>query len=62
MTEALVEEPDLVFRHLYAQYLDMGFPPQEAEILADLPLDWHYVKGKLIERGCTIDEAFKILT
>jgi hypothetical protein len=58
----VLTEPDLVFRHLMARYMDMGFPPQEAEILADLPVDWHYVKEQLIDRGCTIDDAFMILT
>jgi hypothetical protein len=57
-----LSEADQVFKHLMTRFMDMGFAPQDAEILAGKGIDWHYVKERLLERGCSHDSAFLILT
>lgn len=58
----ILTEEEIIFADKMQRYVALGLTVWEAERLAERnDVDWHYVKNRLIDRGCDPHLAFEIV-
>lgn len=61
ITAPLQDEDQLVYGWRHNRFLDLGFTPQVAELLAILGHDWHYIHHLRVDLGYTPEQVQELV-